>query len=412
MFYGLLGEHLPHSFSREIHREIGDYPYELCEVAPDQLDEFMRARNFRAINVTIPYKEKVIPYLKEISPAAERIGAVNTIVNRGGDLYGFNTDYLGLRALAEKAGIRFSGKKVLILGTGGTSKTALAVAKDGGAREVFRVSRSAREDALSYEDAFSLHADADILINTTPCGMFPNDDGKPVDLGHFPRLAGVLDVIYNPLRTELVLDAQSRGIPAKGGLYMLVAQGVAASDFFFDTRHTEEDVNAIYEKILSQKRIPVLIGMPSCGKTTVGARLANDLGWDFCDTDDLFAKETGLSPADYIRQNGQDAFRDKESEIIALASRRTRTVVAVGGGAVLRDKNVRELKKNGWLVWLDRSCDLLLPTPDRPLSDTPEKLKALYLERRPVYLAAADYTLRSDAEAPERAGIIKEKFRK
>ncbi|MBQ2118586.1 MAG: shikimate dehydrogenase, partial [Clostridia bacterium] len=224
MKYGLIGEKLGHSFSPEIHAALASYPYELCEVRREELEDFFRRRDFCGINVTIPYKETVIPLLDGVDPAAAEIGAVNTVVNRGGRLYGYNTDLAGMTALFTRAGISISGKKALILGTGGTSRTAAAAARLAGAREILKVSRSGREGALTYEDAVSLHADAQVLINTTPCGMFPDTDGKPIGLSAFPRLEGVIDVIYNPLRTRFVLEAKERGIPAAGGLYMLVMQ--------------------------------------------------------------------------------------------------------------------------------------------------------------------------------------------
>lgn len=234
MKFGLIGGRLTHSYSGEIHAKIGDYPYELRELTPAALGAFLTAREFAAVNVTIPYKQSVIPYLAGISPEAARIGAVNTVVNRGGALYGYNTDFIGMCALAAHAGVKMNGKKVLILGTGGTSLTAQAVAKSLGAAQVIRVSRTAREGAVSYEEAAAQHTDAQVLINTTPVGMYPDVDGVPIGLSAFPGLCGVLDAVYHPLRTGLILNAQARGIPAEGGLLMLVRQAVAAAELFFD----------------------------------------------------------------------------------------------------------------------------------------------------------------------------------
>lgn len=410
MEYGCIGEHLTHSFSREIHEKIGSYRYELKEIPAGELDAFLEARPFRAINVTIPYKEKVIPHLAFLSDEARSIGAVNTVVNRDGKLFGYNTDYTGIAMLAARTGISFRGKKVLILGTGGTSKTACAVVRDAGARRILRVSRSGRDGAVTYEEAVSRHNDAEILINTTPCGMFPDSAPCPIDISRFPSLEGVLDAIYNPLRTNLILQAQKRGIPASGGLFMLVAQAVAASDIFLGTKHREADVNRIYDSVYAEKINTVLIGMPSCGKTTVGTLLANRTGRTFLDTDLLFSETYGKTPAEVIRAEGTDAFRTMETDVIRRVSERNGLILAVGGGSVLRQENVTELKKNGLLFWLDRSCDLLTPTPDRPLSDTPEKLRALYEERRPIYASVADVTLHSDAEAEERAAWIKKRL--
>ena len=253
MEYGLIGEHLGHSYSPEIHAQLADYRYELREIEPDKLDAFMRAKNFKAINVTILYKQRVIPYLDEISPQAQRIGAVNTIVNREGRLYGTNTDYAGMKALIEKMGLDLNGRKVLILGTGGTSRTAYAVAQDMGASQICKVSRSGNDGALTYEQAIADHSDARIIINTTPVGMYPHVDAKPVDIQHFPGLEGVVDAIYNPLRSELVKDAQAAGIPAQGGLYMLAAQGVYAYGEFLSREVSTADIDRVYANVLQMK---------------------------------------------------------------------------------------------------------------------------------------------------------------
>ena len=388
--YGCLGERLPHSFSKEIHEKIGAYPYELLEVAPGDLDAFLIRRDFTGINVTIPYKEKVIPYLSEISDRARRIGAVNTVVNRDGKLYGDNTDYAGLRALAQKTGIDFSGKKVLVLGTGGTSKTALAVARDGGAADVFRVSRTRRENAVSYEEAYRAHADAQIIINTTPCGMFPELFASPVELNRFPRLCGVLDAVYNPLRTELVLQALSMGIPAAGGLYMLVAQATAAAEIFTASSLPDDLTDRIFRELTREKENIVLIGMPSCGKTSVGKRFAQRKNLRWMDTDDEIYRRTGRSPAQIIETFGEERFRQIETETLRQLAAQGGAVISTGGGTVLRNENVQALRHNGRIFWLNRRYELLTPTPDRPLSDSPEKLRRLAEVRRPFYEAAAD----------------------
>ena len=388
--YGCIGEHLPHSFSREIHGEIGSYAYELKELTPEELPAFMTARAFRGINVTIPYKQAVIPFLDHIDRTALEIGAVNTVVNRDGKLCGYNTDLDGLTRLIRRIGLDLEGKKVLITGTGGTSRTALFAARQLGAREVLRVSRTAREGSLSYEDALRDHADAEIILNTTPCGMFPEPDAQPLSLEPFHNLQGVADVIYNPLRSRLVLDARSRGIPAEGGLYMLVAQAVRASELFFDTVYPEELTDRIHDRILRRKENIVLIGMPGSGKSAVGQILAGQTGRSLADTDQLIVDKAGKSIPDIFREDGEPAFRDLESSVIRDLSQYGGQVISTGGGAVLRPENIAALRRNGRLFWLDRDPDSLVPTDDRPLADTEEKMKQLYIVRKPVYLAAAD----------------------
>ena len=388
--YGCIGEHLPHSFSKEIHGQIGGYAYELKELTPEELPAFMAARSFHGINVTIPYKQAVIPFLDEIDETARAIGAVNTVVNRNGKLYGFNTDLDGLTRLIRRIGLDLSGKKVLIPGTGGTSRTAAFAAEKLGAREIHKISRTGRDGSLTYEEALRDHTDAEIILNTTPCGMYPEPDAQPLPLEPFHRLEGVADVIYNPLRTRLVLDARSRGIPAEGGLYMLVAQAVRASEHFLDTVYPDGLTDRIYEQILRQKENIVLIGMPGSGKSAVGRILAEKTGRSLADTDQLITEKAGKPIPDIFRENGEPAFRDLETEIIRALSKQGGQIISTGGGAVLRPENVTALRQNGRLFWLDRNPDALVPTDDRPLADTAEKMKQLYLTREPIYRAAAD----------------------
>lgn len=398
MKYGLLGEKLGHSFSKEIHALLADYEYELRELSADEMEELFRKKDFKAVNVTIPYKQTVIPYLDEISERAKKTGAVNAVVNRGGKLFGDNTDFAGMRALALHAGADMKGKKVLVLGTGGTSKTACAVAEDLGAKEVFRVSRTKKDDAVTYEEAAEKHSDAQIIINTTPVGMFPKTDASPIDISAFPQLETVLDAIFNPLRTELVLDAQKKGINASGGLYMLVSQAVYASALFLGKDADERKTDEVYRKILNEKRNVFLIGMPSSGKSSVGRKLAELTGMPFEDTDATLVEKFGEPIADFIRKNGEKAFRDAESEVIAKAAEKTGSITATGGGAVLREENIRKMKKNGITVFLDRDLFLLTATSDRPLSSTKEALERLYNERFPIYEKAADVTVKSNDE--------------
>ena len=374
------------------------------------LDAFMTQRDFKAINVTIPYKQDVIPYLKEIEPMAASIGAVNTIVNRDGDLYGYNTDFGGMLDLIKHAGITLAGKKVLILGTGGTSKTAMAVAKHMGAASVYRVSRSAKPGVLTYEQVLAEHLDAQVLINTTPRGMFSREGGMSIDPALFPELSGVVDAVYNPLRTEFVLKARSLDVPAAGGLYMLVRQAVLASEIFLDTKYPEEVTEQVYRKIKASKENIVLTGMPGSGKTTVGKLLAAELNRPFWDTDVLITEKTGKTPAEIIRTLGEDAFREIETEVIRELSSQNGGVIATGGGAVLRMQNVELLRSNGKIFFLDRPLTQLIPTQDRPLSSTKDAISQRYRERYPVYTATADEVI-PNGETPEIAvQLVKRSF--
>lgn len=392
MEYGCIGEKLRHSFSKEIHARIGAYGYELKELAPQDVGAFLRAKAFKGINVTIPYKETVLPYLDEISDEARAVGAVNTIVNRDGKLCGYNTDVAGMTALVRRIGVSLAGKKVLVAGTGGTSKTAVAVAKALGANEVVRVSRSGREDAVTYAEAAERHADAAFLINATPCGMFPHPFETPLDLSCFPALEGVADAVYNPLRTKLVLTAQALGLPAEGGLYMLVAQAVESARHFFGKPFDGELTDTIYRELYREKRNLVLIGMPGSGKSTVGRLLAERANLKFVDTDDLVRRREHREVAAIIRERGEGAFRQIESAVICELALTNGGVIATGGGAVLLPNNVTALKMNGEVWFLERAVAELKTTADRPLSDNRDKLNALWDKREPVYRAAADFT--------------------
>lgn len=411
MHYGCIAQRLGHSFSPEIHAQLGTYRYELCELTPDAVGKFLEKRDFLGINVTIPYKETVIPYLSHIDEQAERIGAVNTVVNRGGRLYGYNTDFYGMQSLIERLGLSLEGKKVAVLGTGGTSRTAVAVAEAMGASEVLRVSRTAKDGALDYETLTRVHRDVAVIINTTPCGMFPNPDAAAVDVGDFPTLLGVVDAVYNPLRPKLVLDAKKRGIAAEGGLYMLVAQAVRASELFLDTTYPQGTVERVYKKLMRQKENVVLIGMPSSGKSTVGKLLAARMGRAFVDTDDLIVQTTGKSIPEIFSEEGESGFRKIESQVIReQVSQKNATVIATGGGAILREENLDALRRNGRLYFLDRPLSDLIPTDDRPLSSTREAVETRYRERYPRYCAAADVRIPVTGDAASVAENIEKEY--
>lgn len=406
MKYGLIGEHLKHSYSCEIHAQIADYEYELHEIPPSGLGGFLKKREFNAINVTIPYKQDVIPYLDEISDTAKRIGAVNTIVNRNGRLYGDNTDFAGMLALAKHIGVDMKGRKVLILGTGGASKTGHALAEYMGAQSVFYVSRSGKDGSISYEQAVTEHSDAQIIINATPVGMFPKQDGRPIDISAFPKLEGVIDAIYNPLRTNLILDAQERGIPAEGGLYMLSAQAVHASAVFRDIPLDESLVDKAFKSVKNDKQSIVLIGMPSSGKTTVGRILSEKCGKQLADTDEYIVRKIGMPISDFFAKHGEAEFRKIEKETVAELSATGGRIIATGGGAVLDPENVRALKQNGVLVFLDRRPENLIATDDRPLASRRSALEKLYTERYDIYCAAAELHIDANTTPEAEADAI------
>jgi len=412
MEYGCIGEKLTHSFSAEIHAKIFDYKYELLEIEKEKLPEFMRSKNFKAINVTIPYKKDVIPFLDVISEQAEKIGAVNTVVNKDGRLYGFNTDFAGMKALIEYNRIEIKGKKVLILGSGGTSATALAVAKALGARQVFRVSRTKREGFITYPDAQKLHNDAQVIINTTPCGMYPHADESPVDIDLFKKVEAVVDAIYNPLRTTLVSKAKAKGINAVCGLYMLIAQAVFAAEKFTDTSIPTCKIDEIYKMLCVQKENIVLIGMPSSGKSTIGKILAKELNMNFIDTDSVIVEKTGKQITEIFENSSEEEFRRLEAETVKEISSLQNTVIATGGGAVLNPKNTEYLKQNGRIYFLDRPLEKLIVTSDRPLSSDREKLKRRYDERYELYCSAADVRIQCDDSINKNVSLIKEDFLK
>ncbi|MBE6732972.1 MAG: shikimate dehydrogenase [Ruminococcaceae bacterium] len=412
MEYGCIGEKLKHSFSKEIHAKLFSYNYEICEIERQDLDSFMKKHDFKAINVTIPYKTDVIPYLDYIDDMAEKIGAVNTIVNKNGKLYGYNTDFSGLSALILKNGIELAQKKVLILGSGGTSKTAKAVCESLGAGVILRVSREAKDGFITYEDAKETHNDADVIINTTPVGMYPNIDGAAVNISNFKKLSGVVDAVYNPLCTRLVLDAKSQGIKATGGLYMLVAQAVFAAEKFTDSKIPTEKIDEVYKEILLSKKNIVLVGMPSSGKSTIGSALAEKLGMNFIDTDTLVVDMEKRSIPEIFQSNGEQHFRSLESKAVLEAAKNSNTVIATGGGVILNPKNIERLRQNGKIYFLDRPINDLLVTDDRPLSNDIEKLKKLYDERYDLYRKAADVIVKCDFDIEENIKAIKEDFLK
>ena len=410
MKYGLIGEHLGHSFSKEIHEKIADYKYEICEIAPEALGDFLSSPTFEGINITIPYKEKAIPYLYFVSDSAKKIGAVNTVKNENGKLYGYNTDYMGMRALILRNEIDLKGKKALILGCGGTAKTGYAVLSDLGAREIVRVGREGDDADVLYKDLLVNHSDAEFILNTTPVGMYPKNEGKIIDVNDFPRLEGLIDAVYNPLRTNLVLDAKKRGIKAEGGLYMLVSQAIYASEIFTGNKASDELCKRIFNQIFKSKENIVLVGMPSCGKTTIGHYLASQTGRELIDTDDEIVKKIGMPISEFFALYGEEKFRDIESEAVKEACAKNGVIIATGGGAILREENVRYMKQNGRVYFLNRALELLMPSCDRPTASDFEALRQRYKERYSKYVACADEVIPANGTVVQIAEIIKGEF--
>ena len=412
MKYGLIGEHLSHSFSKPIHEQIGGYVYEIKEIEPENVEPFMKAKDFLGINVTIPYKEKVIPYLDYVDESAKKIGAVNTVVNRHGKLYGYNTDFSGMLALVKRAGVEIENKKVLIIGTGGTSKTATAVVSFLGAKQVIYVSNIEVPGAYSYEEIYKNHLDTQVIFNTSPVGMYPKNEHLPIDLEKFENLEGVIDVVYNPLRTSLVLKAKEMGLKSEGGLYMLVAQAVYAYEHFSGKSVDKSICENIYNTIIKSKDNITLIGMPACGKSSVGKALASLCQKTFVDIDAEIVQIAQMDIPTIFEQFGEERFRDIESEVIKEVSKKNGLIIATGGGAILRKENVKALKQNSNLYFIDRSLDLLMPTEDRPLGSTKEAIKKRYEERYPIYNSVCDVRIDGDGTVLDVAEKILQEWKK
>ena len=401
---GLLGRKLGHSYSPQIHAHMGSYRYELFEKEPEELEAFLRNGDFTGINVTIPYKKEVIPYLDELSPIAQRMGAVNTILRRAdGSLFGHNTDYFGFSSLVQRSGLQVAGKKVLVLGSGGASNTAAKVLEDLRA-EVVIISRSGEN---SYQNLHR-HADAAVIVNTTPVGMYPNTGVSPVDLTIFPHLEGVLDVIYNPARTQLLLDAQERGVQQENGLWMLVAQAKEAAEHFGGTMLEDAIIENVYNTLSDQMQNIVLIGMPGCGKSTVGKALADILGRSFVDADAKIVQLAGKPIPRIFAEDGEEVFREYETRVLAELGKQSCLVIATGGGCVTRQWNYPLLHQNSRILWLKRDL-ASLATDGRPLSQA-NKLTQMYEVRRPLYEAFADCAVDNNGPLEETIRAIRTKL--
>lgn len=391
MICGLLGRKLGHSYSPQIHGWLRDYEYRLFEKEPEEVEAFLKSGIFSSINVTAPYKKAVIPYLDEMTPTATRLGAVNTVINRNGKLIGHNTDFFGFMTMLQSSGLDVGGKKVLVLGSGGASNTAVAVLQDAGA-EVIVISRSGE----NHYGNLQLHQDAAVIVNTTPVGMYPHVGQSPIDLSLFPKLEGVLDVIYNPARTQLLLDAESRGIIAMNGLLMLVAQAKEAAEWFSGASIADEKIGQIHRALRYQMENTVLIGMPGCGKSTIGRLLADRCGKQFVDADERIEELAGKSIPEIFAQDGEMVFRNWETQALAELGKQSGLVIATGGGCVTQERNYPLLHQNGVIYWVKRDI-AKLPTQGRPLSQS-AKLEDMYAARKPLYEKFADHVIDNNGD--------------
>lgn len=390
MICGLLGKTLGHSYSPLIHSYLGQYEYRLFEKQPHELEDFLKRGEFEGLNVTMPYKKEVIPYLDGLSPVAARLGAVNTIVRLDGKLIGHNTDYAGFLSMVHRSGLDPAAKKVLILGSGGASATAVAVMEDLGA-DVIVISRGGENN---YNNLYTMHTDAAIIVNTTPVGMYPNTDVSPINIFEFPALEGVLDVIYNPTNTMLLQLAQESGVYGMSGLWMLVAQAREASEWFQNATISEERLAEIYRTVKAQMENIVLIGMPGCGKTTVGKALADKLGRQFFDADAEIAKKANMSIPEIFAKEGEEGFRSREIKVLSELGKQSGLVIATGGGCVTFSINHSFLHQNGRIFWLKRDISQL-PTDGRPLSQNCN-LEEMYRIRKPLYESFADVIIENE----------------
>lgn len=382
---GLLGRKLGHSYSPAIHGMLSDYSYELFEREPEQLEDFLLHGDWNGINVTIPYKKSVLPYCRELSPLAKEIGSVNTIVRRpDGSLFGENTDAYGFESLVKKSGIDVRGKKALVLGSGGASVTVVAMLKRLGAGSVTVISRSGEDNY----DNLQKHADARIIVNTTPLGMYPNNGQAAVDLKTFPDCEGVLDAVYNPARTALLLQAERLGIPCAGGLYMLVAQAKRACEIFTGSSIPDSEIERIEKVLSAQMQNIILIGMPSSGKSTIAAALGEKLGRPVYEADTLIEEEAGMDIPAIFAGHGEEYFRKLETQVLRKLGAMSGAIISTGGGCVTREENYAPLHQNGRMIWLLRDTDKLDKT-GRPVSLRSD-LNELYTQRQPMYARFAD----------------------
>ncbi len=399
---GLLGEKLGHSYSPQIHGYLGSYSYTLFEKKPEELQDFLRHGDFTGLNVTIPYKKAVLEFCDQLSSRAIALGAVNTIVrNQDGSLTGHNTDYFGFSYMVRRTGLTVQGKKTLVLGSGGASATAVAVLQELGAQVVV-ISRTGNDNY----DNITKHADASLIVNATPVGMYPNVEESPVDIGSFTQLEGVVDMIYNPARTQLLMDAQARGIVAENGLWMLVAQAKESAEWFTGKQISDDVIPHIYQKMQSRMENTVLIGMPGCGKSTIGKLLAQALNKTFVDADAQIEQTAGKPIPQIFAESGEAGFRRIETQVLCSLGKQSALVIATGGGCVTREENYPHLHRNGKIIWIQRPTEQL-PTDGRPLSQA-GSLQEMYLIRKPMYERFADMTVKNCGSAEDAVANILE----
>lgn len=408
MKYGLIGEHLGHSFSKQIQTRIAeienvkDYDYQLVELDKEEFKEFMEKKDFKGINVTIPYKKDVIPYLDEMDESAKAIGAVNTIINVDGKLKGYNTDFGGFLYMVKAHNVHMEGKKVLIIGNGGACAAVKAVCKHENAKDIVIVSRSANRGAIGYDEMYTSHLDADIVVNTSPEGMFPNIANAPIDVSWFHKLECVLDVVYNPILTRLCFEAQEADIKRVIGLEMLIAQAKYTFEIFENMSFDDSIIDEIKKEMLKDRCNIVLIGMPSAGKTTIGKMLEEKLGKEFFDLDDMIIAKAGKSIPEIFQESGEAGFRAIETEVAIEASKMNNKIIATGGGVVKHKVNMDFLRLNGITIFIDRDIDKLISSdPNRPLSSSKQALQQMYKERYPLYQKYAAYIAVNNANIEE-----------
>ena len=397
---GLLGGKLGHSYSPQIHSYLGNYSYALFEKSSEELEDFLKNGDFAGLNVTIPYKKAVIPHCAELSERAQKLGAVNTLVRRNdGTLIGHNTDFFGFETMLRSSGLHVAGRKVLILGSGGASNTVAAVLRQQDADPVV-ISRSGE----NHYGNLHLHADAAVIINTTPVGMYPNVSESPVDVALFPALEGVLDLIYNPARTKLLLAAENRGLVVCNGLEMLVAQAKESAEWFTGSTIPDDVIPSIHRKLKNKMENIVLIGMPGCGKTAVGKLLAEITGKKFVDADAYLIEKVGRNIPDIFAADGEVGFRALETEVLAELGKESGLIIATGGGCVTQTRNYPLLHQNGTIFWLQRALSQL-PVDGRPLSQT-TNLAKMYEIRKPMYERFADFTVDNNSDPTTTANAI------
>lgn len=390
--YGLIGEKLGHSFSKEIHERIADYQYDLIPLSKEEFKDFMEKKDFAAINVTIPYKKDVIPYLDEMDDAAKAIGAVNTIVNDHGRLKGYNTDFTGFLYMVRKHNVQMEGKKVLVIGNGGASAAIQAVVRHESAGELIVVDIRGSKGAITYDEMFSNHLDAEIIINTSPIGMYPRIGNAPIDISMFHKCETVLDVIYNPILTRLCFEAQEMDIQRVIGLEMLIAQAKQSVEFFLDKKIDDAIIDEINTDMLKERCNIVLIGMPSAGKTTIGKMLEERMGKEFIDLDDRIIEKAGKSIPEIFEESGEAGFRAIETEAAIEVSKLNNKIIATGGGTIKHKVNMDYLRQNGITIFIDRDVDKLISSdPNRPLSSSKDALHQMHKERLPLYQKYAAY---------------------